>query len=92
MASARPVALVRYRPGVTGETARMVHLIPLPNGGQEGAVHALCGVLLCTAGIEIVTPGHGMPCSSCVLSHVTDSPPPPTTGPAHNQTACDRTL
>jgi hypothetical protein len=29
---ARPVTLVRYRPGVVGETARTVHLIPLPIG------------------------------------------------------------
>ncbi len=82
VASARPVALVRYRPGVAGEAARMVHLIPLPNGGQGGAAHALCGVLLRTADIEMVTPGHGMPCTPCVVSHVADSPPPPTIEPS----------
>ncbi|HKR49588.1 MAG TPA: hypothetical protein VJT72_08400 [Pseudonocardiaceae bacterium] len=61
-AGARPVALVRYRPGVTGEAARTVHLIPLPNGGQENAAHALCGALLRIADIE--TEGGRSPCAA----------------------------
>lgn len=61
----------------------MVHLIPLPNGSQEGTAHALCGVLLRTADIEMVTPGHGMPCTPCVVSRVADSPPSPTVEPSH---------
>ncbi|MGH3755436.1 MAG: hypothetical protein ACRDRP_22620 [Pseudonocardiaceae bacterium] len=76
------MALVRYRPGITGEAARVVHLIPLPNCGQEGTAHALCGALLPTDDIEIVTPEHGMPCSSCLVSHVAHSPPPPTAEPS----------
>ncbi|MGH3801651.1 MAG: hypothetical protein ACRDTD_16265 [Pseudonocardiaceae bacterium] len=28
VAAARPVVLVRYRPGVVGETARTVHVVP----------------------------------------------------------------
>lgn len=88
MTSARPVALVRYRPGITGEAARVVHLIPLPNCGQEGTAHALCGALLPTDDIKIVTSGHGMPCSSCLVSHVADppSPPIPTPGPTQRPT------
>ena len=31
---ARPVMLVRYRPGVSGETARIVHVVPLPTDGR----------------------------------------------------------
>lgn len=73
---ARPVTLVRYRPGITGEAARTVHLVPLPVGDQAGAVTALCGVLLDPEAIEPVTPGQGMPCTVCVLSHITSSPPP----------------
>ncbi|MGH3795838.1 MAG: hypothetical protein ACRDSP_13220 [Pseudonocardiaceae bacterium] len=33
-----PVVLVRDRPGGAGESARTVHLVPLPDGGQPGAV------------------------------------------------------
>jgi hypothetical protein len=43
LAGPRPMILVRYRPGHTGETARAVHLAPLPDGGQP---NALCGRLL----------------------------------------------
>lgn len=74
---ARPVMLVRYRPGVVGETARTVHLVPLPVGGPAGAVAALCGTLLRREDVEPVTPGQGMPCTLCVLSRVADGPPPP---------------
>lgn len=44
-AAAPPVALLRYRPGVTEQTARLVHLVPLPVvAGQAGAAGiALCG-------------------------------------------------
>ncbi len=73
---ARPVMLVRYRPGVVGETARTVHLVPLPVGGPAGAVTALCGTLLRREDVESVTPGQGIPCPVCVLSHVTGDPPP----------------
>lgn len=77
MTSAPPVALLRYRAGVAGETARIVHLVPLPPGGQMGAAGvALCGALLCPDEVETVTPGHGMPCSLCVISQVSAGPPP----------------
>ncbi|MGH3998577.1 MAG: hypothetical protein ACRDTJ_14075, partial [Pseudonocardiaceae bacterium] len=58
---ARPMTLVRYRPGVVGETARTVHLVPLPVGSPAGAVTALCGTLLRREDVEPVTPGQGMP-------------------------------
>ncbi|MGH3885134.1 MAG: hypothetical protein ACRDSZ_00965 [Pseudonocardiaceae bacterium] len=79
---ARPVTLVRYRSGVAGETARTVHLVPLPAGSPAGAVTALCGTLLRREDVDPVTPGQGMPCTVCLLSHVTDGLPPPpiTTG------------
>ncbi|MGH3934295.1 MAG: hypothetical protein ACRDS1_04850 [Pseudonocardiaceae bacterium] len=76
-AGARPVVLLRYRPGVTGQTARTVHLMPLPEGGQTGAAGvALCGVMLCPDQVEMVAPGHSAPCSLCVIGHVRASPPP----------------
>jgi hypothetical protein len=71
VAATRPVMLVRYRPGVTGETARTVHIVPLPTNGQAGAVSAGCGAVLILTDIETVTPGQGMPCTMCVLNHVT---------------------
>ncbi|MGH4009326.1 MAG: hypothetical protein ACRDTH_14440 [Pseudonocardiaceae bacterium] len=40
---ARPVTLVRYRPGMAGDTARTMHLVPLPVGRQ--VVTALCGAV-----------------------------------------------
>lgn len=81
-ARARPVVLLRYRSGVAGQTAHTVHLVPLPVGGPAGAAGvALCGVLLCPNQAETVTPGHGVPCSLCVISHVSADLPPPR--PAH---------
>ncbi|MGH3882699.1 MAG: hypothetical protein ACRDRY_11565 [Pseudonocardiaceae bacterium] len=78
--SAQPVVLLRYRPGVAGEAARVVHLVPLRPGGQAGAAGvALCGAVLCPDQVKTVAPGHGMPCSLCVLSQVRAGPPPPPT-------------
>jgi hypothetical protein len=69
------VVLVRYRPGVTGQTARTVHVIPLPTDKQVGAVSAWCGVLLRLHDIETVTLGEGMPCTVCVVNHITGTTP-----------------
>jgi hypothetical protein len=73
VAAARPIMLVRYRPGVAGETARVVHLVPLPTDEQAGVVGALCGAALMVHDMETVTPGVGMPCTLCVVTHVTDT-------------------
>ncbi|MGH3873235.1 MAG: hypothetical protein ACRDSR_17280 [Pseudonocardiaceae bacterium] len=35
------VVLVRYRPGVVGETARIVHVVPLPPGAQMAVAAAV---------------------------------------------------
>ncbi|HET9257527.1 MAG TPA: hypothetical protein VFO16_20320 [Pseudonocardiaceae bacterium] len=75
-ATTRPVILARYRPGAAGETARLVHLVPLPRQTPTAGV-ALCGAVLRPELVEILTPGEGMPCSRCLLSHVRDSPQPP---------------
>ncbi|MDQ3764084.1 MAG: hypothetical protein M3460_21570 [Actinomycetota bacterium] len=73
VAAARPVILVRYRPGVTGEIPRIVHVVPLPTNEQAGAVGALCGAVLKLDGIETVRLGEGMPCTVCVVNLVTGS-------------------
>ncbi|HKR51963.1 MAG TPA: hypothetical protein VJT72_20775 [Pseudonocardiaceae bacterium] len=73
--AARPVMLVRYRPGVIGETARTVHVIPLPTGEQAGAVSTLCGTTLMHGDIEIVGAGEGMPCTLCVVNQALGTAP-----------------
>ncbi len=75
VAAARPVVLVRYRPGVVGETARTVHVVPLPTHGQAGAVGALCGAALSLDNIETVTPGQGMPCTLCLVTQALATSP-----------------
>ncbi len=77
---ARPVVLLRYRGGVVRQTARTVHLVPLPLGNETGV--ALCGALLCPDQMEMVTPGQGVPCSPCLIGQVrTEVPPAPATNP-----------
>ncbi|MGH3853427.1 MAG: hypothetical protein ACRDR6_07985 [Pseudonocardiaceae bacterium] len=80
---ARPVSLLRYRPGVTGRTARIVHLVPQPPHGETGTAGvAMCGALLRPDLVETVTAGHGMPCTLCALHHANPAPTPATTSPA----------
>lgn len=73
------VLLVRYRPGVSGTTARTVHLVATPDQAEADVVSALCGALLSTKDIEIVQPDEGMPCTACLL-HRTATLEPPLTG------------
>ncbi|MGA9311247.1 MAG: hypothetical protein WBV74_12860 [Pseudonocardiaceae bacterium] len=81
VAGVRPVVLVRQWPGVGGETSRMVHVVPLPLVGEAGV--ALCGALLCPDEVETVHPGHGVPCSLCLIRHISaGSPPTPAGTPA----------
>lgn len=82
VAAARPVVLVRYRPGVTGEATRVVHVVPLPLGGGHDTATGLCGIQLLPSEMEIVTPGHGMPCTPCLISQLTVSSPPTTVEPS----------
>lgn len=79
----RPLVLLRYRAGITGHTARTVHLAPMPLSGAE-AVTALCGALLHPNQVEAVPTGQGMPCTQCLLCHLatTGTPSPPTEDPS----------
>ncbi len=72
---APPVVLVRYRPGLTGEAIRTVHLVPSPLGNHEDAATALCGTVLRPPEVEIVAPGQGMPCELCLVSRAANCPP-----------------
>lgn len=77
VAAARPVVLLRYRPGSTGEATRTVHLVPRPPEGQAGAAGmALCGTLLRPDLVERLIPGQGMPCTLCIACHLSADPPP----------------
>lgn len=51
---------IRYRFGVVGEAARVVHAA-LPN--PEGQLVSLCGQIFDP---ELVEASHGMPCMRCV--------------------------
>lgn len=71
----QPVMLVRYRPDVTGQTARLVHLVPMPDADVAGTVDTLCGALLDLEEIETLSSGLGMPCMVCVLHQVCSTAP-----------------
>lgn len=77
VSGARPVVLLRYRPGTTRQTARTVHLVPLPLKNEaDTAGVALCGALLRLDQVETVTPGEGVPCSLCLISQARAEPLP----------------
>lgn len=70
-----PVMLVRYRTGVIGQTARTVHLVPMPHQSEAAVLGALCGALVSLAAIETVAAGEGVPCAACVVNHVSATAP-----------------
>lgn len=85
VAVVRPVVLVRYRPGVVGESVRTVHVVPLPVEEHTGAIGTVCDATLMLDDVETVSPREGMPCMPCLLSHVTATTPvrePPAGSPA----------
>jgi len=67
--------LVRYRPGVAGQSARAVHLIPMPDARVAGTVATLCGALLSLEKIEALSSGQGLPCMTCALRQVNATAP-----------------
>lgn len=83
VAGVQSLVLLRYRPGLTGHTARTVHLVPMPLRGAD-TITALCGVALHPDQVEAVSPGQGMPCTHCLLCHHSTSgmPSPLTEDPS----------
>ncbi|MDQ1538190.1 MAG: hypothetical protein QOE58_2583 [Actinomycetota bacterium] len=71
----QPMMLVRYRPGVAGQTARAVHLVPMPDGRIADTVGTLCGALLGLEEIETLNCGQGMPCMTCALHQASATAP-----------------
>lgn len=69
------VMLVRYRAGLTGQTARTVHLVSLRDRCPAGMVDTLCGSLMSLDSVEVVSLGAGMPCNECVIHHVSAMAP-----------------
>jgi hypothetical protein len=67
--------LVRYRAGLTGQTARTVHLVSPWDRCAAGMVDTLCGSLMSLDSVEAVPSGAGMPCSACVINHVSAMAP-----------------
>lgn len=63
-----PISLVvRYRPGVVGETRRVAHVVPMRPGEWHGyTLTAWCGTALDVPELEFLTPGQGMPCVECI--------------------------
>lgn len=64
------VSLIRYRAGVTGEAARTVHLVSLPDRCEAGVIGTWCGSLMSLDVTETVSPGEGMPCTGCIVNQV----------------------
>ena len=73
----QPVMLVRHRARVANQPARTVHLVPLPETCEAGSVGTLCGALLSTESLEIVTLGEGAPCTMCILNRAATTMLPP---------------
>lgn len=63
-----PISLVvRYRPGVVGETRRVAHVVPMRPGDWHGyTLTAWCRTALDVPELEFLAPGQGMPCVECI--------------------------
>lgn len=58
----------RPLPGTVGETHRVVHLFPVPDGNTPPArLTALCGTSFGQGELESLGRPHGIPCESCLL-------------------------
>lgn len=81
----RPVLLVRFLPGVIGESRRTVHVVPAPDGGAMPAVlTAYCGQTFGPGQAEHLDGPAGAPCERCFLTAPMPDVPalPATTKPA----------
>lgn len=62
------VLLVRFRPGVVGLTRRVVHVVPMPDGGAvPEQLTANCGLVIDRAQVELLDGPVGSPCELCLL-------------------------
>ena len=79
----QPMMLVRHRPDHTHQSTHTVHLAPLPNRHLADTLGTLCGALLSLDDIDTVISSQGMPCTLCLLHHITATAPA-LTPPADN--------
>ena len=71
----RPVLLIRFKPGVVGETRRTVHVVPAPDGGaMPDVLTAYCGQQFPPGVIELLGRHEGMLCNPCILTAPTPHP------------------
>jgi hypothetical protein len=63
-----PIWWVRYKVGTVGQTHRVTHAVPVPDGFPE-VLTAYCGQKFLQGHheFEIVEPGTGQPCNGCLL-------------------------
>ena len=62
-----PVALVRFRRGVVGETKRVCHIVPLPTHHEiPDVLTAFCGTEIGPGQADILPRITGMPCEWCI--------------------------
>lgn len=64
----RPLLLVRYIPGLVGESQRSVHLVLQPDhvDFQAGKLTALCGATFGPGELDLLDRFTGMPCNKCI--------------------------
>jgi hypothetical protein len=63
----RPLLLVRFKPGVVGETKRVCHLVPTPEGDMvPDMLIAFCGTEIRPGEADLLPRIMGMPCESCL--------------------------
>ncbi|MFY9807180.1 MAG: hypothetical protein WAK86_07910 [Pseudonocardiaceae bacterium] len=88
--TALPLPEPAAQPVMPGQTTHVVHLASLPDRHVAGMVGTLCGAVLSLDDIDIdididtVTFSPGMPCTLCLLHHITATAPavgPPVDGP-----------
>lgn len=64
-----PIILVRLKPGLTGETKRVVHLVRVPDSGNvPEELTAYCGERFEPGTIEFLPAPTGMPCVRCLIT------------------------
>ncbi|NIH81129.1 hypothetical protein [Amycolatopsis viridis] len=67
------MALVRLRPGATGERDRVCHLVPIPETGPIPEVLvARCGAPIRCGSAELLERICGMPCEACLARAARD--------------------
>ncbi len=73
--TALPLLQPAVQPVMPGQTTQVVHLASLPDRHVAGMVGTLCGAILSVDDIDTVISSPGMPCTLCLLQHITATAP-----------------